>query len=100
MTLPHGDQVPEPTSLEEGAEEHIDLSDVRWDDSLVFITFWALAFVVFLQFFTRYVLNDSFAWTEESAINCLVVVVFLGSVMCTRLSLFWLSTTRPSYSTA
>ncbi len=41
---------------------------------------------VFLQFFTRYVLNDSFGWTEEIAIYCLVAVVFLGSAMCTRLS--------------
>ena len=41
---------------------------------------------VFLQFFTRYVLNNSFAWTEEIAIYCLVAVVFLGSVMCVRLS--------------
>ena len=46
--------------------------------------FWGMALCVFLQFFTRYVLNNSFAWTEEIAINCLVVVVFLGSVMCTR----------------
>jgi len=36
--------------------------------------------------FTRYVLNNSLAWTEEIAINCLVVVVFLGSVMCTRMT--------------
>ena len=41
---------------------------------------------VFLQFFTRYVLNNSLAWTEEIAINCLVVVVFLGSAMCVRMS--------------
>ena len=48
--------------------------------------FWGMALCVFLQFFTRYVLNNSFAWTEEIAINCLVVVVFLGSVWCVRLS--------------
>jgi TRAP-type C4-dicarboxylate transport system permease small subunit len=44
-----------------------------------------MALCVFLQFFTRYVLNNSLAWTEEIAINCLVVVVFLGSAMCTRM---------------
>lgn len=44
-----------------------------------------MALAVFLQFFTRYVLNNSFAWTEEIAINCLVVVVFLGSAMCVRM---------------
>ena len=41
---------------------------------------------VFLQFFTRYALNNSLAWTEEIAINALVVVVFLGSAMCVRIS--------------
>ena len=48
--------------------------------------FWGMALCVFLQFFTRYVLNNSLAWTEEIAINCLVVVVFLGSVWCVRQS--------------
>ena len=44
-----------------------------------------MAFAVFLQFFTRYVLNDSLAWTEEIATYCLVAVVFVGSAMCVRL---------------
>ena len=34
---------------------------------IAFVLFWALAFIVFLQFFTRYILNDSLAWTEEIA---------------------------------
>ena len=34
--------------------------------------FWLMALAVFLQFFTRYVLNNSFAWTEEIATYCLV----------------------------
>ena len=37
------------------------------EDWIAFVLFWALAFIVFLQFFTRYVLNDSLAWTEEIA---------------------------------
>ena len=45
-----------------------------------------MALCVFLQFFTRYVLNNSLAWTEEIATNCLIVVVFLGSVWCVRRS--------------
>lgn len=61
-----------------------DLSHYAIEDWLTLAVFWGMAACVFLQFFTRYVLNDSYAWTEEIAINCLVVVVFLGSVMCTR----------------
>jgi TRAP-type C4-dicarboxylate transport system permease small subunit len=65
-------------------EEKIDLSDQRWDDAVVLILFWGLAFVVFLQFFTRYVLNDSIAWTEEIARFLLIGVTFIGSIMATR----------------
>jgi TRAP-type C4-dicarboxylate transport system permease small subunit len=65
-------------------EEKIDLSDLRWDDTLVLILFWLLAFVVFLQFFTRYILNDSIAWTEEVARFMLIGVTFIGAVMATR----------------
>jgi TRAP-type C4-dicarboxylate transport system permease small subunit len=63
----------------------VDMSRYAVEDWVTLIVFWGMAFCVFLQFFTRYVLNNSFAWTEEIAINCLVVVVFLGSVMCTRM---------------
>lgn len=62
------------------------LSDYAIEDWVTLALFWAMAFSVFLQFFTRYVLNNSLAWTEEIAVNCLVGVVFLGSVMCVRLS--------------
>src|SRR6266853_5571051 len=54
------------------------------EDWLVFAIFWSLAFIVFLQFFTRYVLNDSLAWTEEIARYGLMWVVFIGGAMVTR----------------
>ena len=54
------------------------------EDWLAFAIFWSLAFIVFLQFFTRYVLNDSLAWTEEIARYGLMWVVFIGGIMVTR----------------
>src|SRR5882757_6402369 len=54
------------------------------EDWLAFALFWALAFIVFLQFFTRYVLNDSLAWTEEIARYGLMCVTFIGGAMVTR----------------
>jgi TRAP-type C4-dicarboxylate transport system permease small subunit len=43
------------------------------------LLFWALAGVVFTQFFTRYFLNDSASWTEEIARYLLIGVVFVGA---------------------
>ncbi len=39
---------------------------------------------MFAQFFTRYVLNDSLAWTEEIARYLLIAVTLIGSVMAFR----------------
>jgi TRAP-type C4-dicarboxylate transport system permease small subunit len=73
-------------AFEEEAAPVADLSRYAVEDWVTLAVFWGMALCVFLQFFTRYVLNNSLAWTEEIAINCLVVVVFLGSAMCVRLS--------------
>ena len=62
-----------------------DLKQYAIEDWATFAIFWLMALAVILQFFTRYVLNDSLAWTEEIATYCLVAVVFLGAAMCVRL---------------
>ena len=71
-------------TFEEQALE-VDLKGYAIEDWVTFAIFWLMTLAVFLQFFTRYVLNDSFAWTEEIATYCLVAIVFLGSAMCVRL---------------
>jgi TRAP-type C4-dicarboxylate transport system permease small subunit len=58
--------------------------DMAAEDWLAFALFWAIAGVVFLQFFTRYVLNDSLSWTEEIAQYALMVLTFWGSALAAR----------------
>ncbi len=82
--MPQDHQTDRKIEIEEQGE--IDLSDIRAMDYLVLTVFWVLAFVVFLQFFTRYVLNDSLGWTEEIARFLLIVVTFTGSIMAARKS--------------
>jgi TRAP-type transport system small permease protein len=68
----------------EEEQAHVDLSDLRPQDGLVFAIFWALFGVVLLQFYTRYVLNDSLGWTEEIARYLLILVTFVGSITAMR----------------
>lgn len=73
---------PDPSSQDSDAA--IDLSDISWIDSVALVLFWILAGVVFLQFFTRYVLNDSIGWTEEIARYLLIATAFSGAVLAVR----------------
>jgi len=71
-------------SFAEADQHTVDLSGYGVEDWICLGFFWAMAGLVFLQFFSRYVLNDSFAWTEELAVYCLMPVVFIGASMCVR----------------
>ena len=65
-------------------DEAIDVSQYRVEDWLAVALFWALGLIVFYQFFTRYVLNDSAAWTEEIARYFLIGMVFAGAAVGVR----------------
>ncbi|WP_138515738.1 TRAP transporter small permease [Rhodoferax bucti] len=71
-------------SFAEADQHTVDLSVYGVEDWICLGFFWNMAGLVFLQFFSRYVLNDSFAWTEELAVYCLMPVVFIGASMCVR----------------
>jgi TRAP-type transport system small permease protein len=65
-------------------DEPVDLRRYKVEDWLSVVLFWVLGLVVFYQFFTRYVLNDSASWTEEIARYLLIGVVFVGAAVGVR----------------
>jgi len=62
----------------------IELSHYIVEDWLSLGFFWLLGLCVFYQFFTRYVLNNSAAWTEEIARYLLMSTVFVGIAAAVR----------------
>ena len=62
----------------------IELSHYVIEDWVALGFFWLLGLCVFYQFFTRYALNDSAAWTEEIARYLLICTVFVGIASATR----------------
>jgi len=62
----------------------IDIRVYRFEDWIAFVFFWALSAVIFLQFFTRYAMNDSASWTEEIARYLLICTVFIGAAIGVR----------------
>jgi TRAP-type C4-dicarboxylate transport system permease small subunit len=60
-------------------DTQVDLSGYGLESWISVVFFWLLGATVFHQFFTRYVLNDSAAWTEEIARYLLIGTVFVGA---------------------
>jgi TRAP-type C4-dicarboxylate transport system permease small subunit len=56
----------------------------HWTDIPALVLFVVLAAVVLLQFLSRYILNDSVAWTEEIARYLLIGVAYAGSISALR----------------
>lgn len=63
-------------------EIHFQQFKITFADYGLLAIFGTLFGVVFLQFFTRYVLNDSVAWTEEAARYLLILLGFAGAIRC------------------
>ncbi|MGR4872118.1 TRAP transporter small permease [Variovorax sp. LARHSF232] len=62
-------------------DEAVDLKGTIAEGWIALAIFWALGLTVFYQFVTRYVMNDSAAWTEEVARYQLIGVVFIGAAI-------------------
>jgi TRAP-type C4-dicarboxylate transport system permease small subunit len=62
-------------------DEVVDLSGTIAEGWAALALFWLLGLTVFYQFVTRYVMNDSAAWTEEVARYMLIGVVFVGAAI-------------------
>lgn len=94
MTTATEPKIPAPPAAEEhllDATGHmhvidapIDLAHYTFEAWISLGLFWILAADIFYQFFTRYALNDSAAWTEEIARYLLIGTVFVAIAASVR----------------
>ena len=87
-TVIPGDPAAPPVLDDEGhfhaTDAPIELGHYLIEDWVALAFFWLLGLNVFYQFFTRYALNDSAAWTEEIARYLLIATVFVGIAAAVR----------------
>lgn len=72
------------SSLDDELDAPIEWRSFGIEDYLSFLVFWTLALDIFVQFFSRYVLDNSIGWTEEIARYLLISVGFIGSIIAVR----------------
>src|SRR5450756_1228538 len=65
-------------------DEAVDLAGTTLEAWVALGIFWVLGATVVYQFFTRYVMNDSAAWTEEIARYLLISTVFVAVAASVR----------------
>ena len=82
-------EAPDPVLDAEGhfhaTDEPIDLGHYPFEAWIAFGIFWLLAADIFYQFFTRYALNNSAAWTEEIARYLLIATVWIALAAAVKL---------------
>jgi TRAP-type transport system small permease protein len=81
---PHAEHVLDAEGHFHVEDAPIDLGEYLIEDWASLAFFWLLGLNVFYQFFTRYVLNDSAAWTEEIARYLLICTVFVAVAAAVR----------------
>ncbi len=62
-------------------DEEVSFAGTPFEGWIALGLFWSLGGVVFVQFVTRYVFNDSASWTEEIARYLLIGTVFIGATI-------------------